>query len=110
MFQDLENFVALLCGIRSVLEVVMNNAITNFQIKVPGSSKSHYCAFWMRRTILTTLLNCIVSVNLVVHYSVQRKQFIQFNDRKSKVLSIRIGVPQGSVLGPLVFHIQTVFG
>ena len=38
-------------------------------------------------------------------YLTDRKQFIQYEDTSSDLLSILVGVPQGSILGPLIFLI-----
>ena len=38
-------------------------------------------------------------------YLFDRKQFVQLDDIKSDLLSMEVGVPQGSVLGPLLFII-----
>ncbi len=37
------------------------------------------------------------------NYIKDRKQFVVIKGEKSKYMNIRIGVPQGSVLGPLLF-------
>ena len=39
----------------------------------------------------------------VSSYLYGRQQFVSFNDNKSKTYSISCGVPQGSILGPLLF-------
>jgi len=46
-----------------------------------------------------------LSYNLFYTYLLNRKQFVQFNSTNSNLLNIRNGVPQGSVLGPLLFII-----
>ena len=44
--------------------------------------------------------NCL---NLIKSYLCSRQQITKFNDIKSKTETILFGVPQGSVLGPLLF-------
>lgn len=44
-------------------------------------------------------------LRLFKSYLVNRKQFVQMGDSKSQLASIEHGVPQGSVLGPLLFLI-----
>ena len=45
------------------------------------------------------------SLKLMETYLTGRKQVVQFNDKTSDELIIKTGVPQGSILGPLLFII-----
>ena len=47
------------------------------------------------------LTGCVY--NLLKSYLSDRKQFVQIGDKKSAVQDVKYGVPQGSVLGPIVF-------
>ena len=46
-----------------------------------------------------------VAKQLLESYITNRQQFVQINDIRSKVITTNIGVPQGSVLGPILFNI-----
>ena len=45
------------------------------------------------------------AVNLMESYLSNRNQYVVFNDALSDMLPITTGVPQGSILGPLLFII-----
>ena len=45
------------------------------------------------------------SINLLQSYLSERCQYVEYNHHRSNTLSISTGVPQGSVLGPLLFLI-----
>ena len=45
------------------------------------------------------------SLELLRSYFTNRYQFVDFNNTKSKLMPIKTGVPQGSILGPLFFII-----
>merc|ERR1712208_30340 len=46
-----------------------------------------------------------LALDLLRDYLHERKQFVQYEGQSSHVLNITCGVPQGSVLGPLLFLI-----
>lgn len=45
------------------------------------------------------------ALKLISNYLNDRKQFVQFKDKTSNETTVKCGVPQGSILGPLLFII-----
>jgi len=43
------------------------------------------------------------ALDLLKNYFTERKQFVHFNNHNSTMLKTAYGVPQGSILGPLLF-------
>ena len=46
-----------------------------------------------------------VSVKLICSYLCERYQYVQINEKSSSKNLIELGVPQGSVLGPILFNL-----
>ena len=40
-----------------------------------------------------------------VNYVTNRKHFVQIDDKRSELSMVSFGVPQGTIMGPLIFHI-----
>ena len=40
----------------------------------------------------------------ILSYTGERREFVQVNDRTSELTDMQFGVPQGSILGPAIFH------
>ena len=42
---------------------------------------------------------------LIQNYLINRKQYVKYKTHESNLKSVNTGVPQGSILGPLLFSI-----
>ena len=45
-------------------------------------------------------------LQLIKSYLTDRNQFVQIDNTKSSILHLKTGVPQGSIIGPLLFYIN----
>lgn len=41
----------------------------------------------------------------ILRYTGERQQFVQVNNETSELLNMQFGVPQGSILGPVLFNL-----
>ena len=49
-----------------------------------------------------------IHLQLLQNYLTNRKQYVKLNEVNSNLLPINTGVPQGSILGPLLFIIYSI--
>ena len=62
------------------------------------------------KTLLTKLRHIGFSYDAAIRmlsYLSDSKQFVQVDEKKSSEETVRFGVPQGSVLGPILFNLYT---
>ena len=44
-------------------------------------------------------------VHWILSYIDERRQFVQINNKTSELVDVQFGVPQGSILGPVLFYL-----
>ena len=87
-----------------VLNQMNNHKIpTNFYIDLSKAFDSLQHDILLEKLAHYGLTNKAIA--LLRSYLSNRKQYVQLSDIRSSVRSISVGVPQGSILGPLLFNI-----
>ena len=123
LYDQLENFFEnkfsmYLCGFRKgySTQYALSHLIYNWQKCLDNSgfigtiltdlSKAYDC---LPNDLLIAKLNAYglnkESLNLILDYLKNRKQRVKINNYFSNWLEILLGVPQGSILGPILFNI-----
>ena len=68
-------------------------------------SKAFDCISWSINSKLSAYGFEISSLRLIYSYLKGRRQCVKINGTTSKYMTIKAGVPQGSILGPILFII-----
>ena len=122
-YEDPSNFrpISIVSQFSKIIEKLLKNRLNSFISKHSLINTSQYCFINKISTedALLDLTNSIIHkmllkktcqygfrgkmLSLLTSYLSNRKQYVSNNNASSKLNSIEYGVPQGSVLGPILF-------
>ncbi len=104
-FRKGHSTATMLLGIRDDIIRAMRCGEVTLMILVDYSKAFDTVNF---RSVITKMHSMGFSKNFlhwILAYLTKRQQFVQIDDKFSEKLQTRFGVPQGSILGPLIFNI-----
>ena len=99
----LHYYVTICIKIRLLNQMNNHKVPTNFYIDLSKAFDSLQHDILLEKLAHYGLTNKAIA--LLKSYLSNRKQYVQLSDVRSSVRSISVGVPQGSILGPLLLNI-----
>ena len=97
--------VTLLTKMKDDIQKAMNRGEITLSICADFSKAFDTVCYETLFNKLITLKFSKQSIELLYSYLSNRVQYVQINDQKSSKSTLKYGVPQGSILGPILFNL-----